>query len=983
MRQIIATTVASSSVIRRLLCTTAIASYLVSPASAADELSIALAGIEYGASVGSLLYTTSEDKRKIETAPDAFSKLALRVQAKINEGRASSNVVASYFAMQTTALTYAAALDPEPFSKGTAAVAAWGSKLAGDAITKSMLDQAQEQARSILAQGLKQSKLSNDQLRAMTPEQLRAKVGDFQIGGRKMREILADNPQALSMLEAESVDLATNIGVEALARSTAIGADVNAVKSKVSALQKNLKEYQDAMTSRLTTIEKGLGAVAESARVAHVKIDELKQQVGANTAAIQSLAAVSYSGWSTDQKLQAVQSGLFPEITGETRTKLTESLKAQQSFESAVANVQLAASSFGSLATIAGNLGVSSDVVQKLQGAQIVAGSVAKFATGDVLGGVAGLTSLVGLGAPDAAAQRHAETMQYLRQAFAQVNKKLDEIIDLQTRTLTAIVTLAKAQEEFRQQVTRQLDRIELTVLQNQQMLQSIVLQRWSGCYALFYGSTLNGQFLIPTRADLVSLLKTNNLSTWTADCYRTFTTFLDANVKPANWAGDIIAANDFPTEQIIGDAELQKAMKAYQSEKDRAYSTARAFLLRALQAPGSPPQALVLARLMQPTVDVNGALKLNNVLFKGETVDRFNAFKCNDADLLAAPLVDLLCVGVLSHSAKAPVKGRLQNILGAPLIGPNAFWLLDMGVSLSTVVEFANRSNDGTFRFVDPERLTTFVSTGPSPEMKTALGQGKGVELLGKLRWLSDAALLQQSLIYGDYLALLIEQCLYDPEKKALVTDPQDPERKTLVQLGLAAMKANPVLARNVLMLAMRHAVEDQQGGAAKAQAVSYQQTFFGLGLSDYISADTCGGLPFTKQKLTDMFPNFVFEYRATTDDHKSGRKKDCPLEVGEIISDDKASPGLGAGVSVGLADFYIKVPSPMTLARGAFEQTDGLRLALAYRDRVSQAFLDRTIAGTFKASVADASELQRAALASQFLGKAWTWNGREKSKQ
>jgi hypothetical protein len=131
---------------------------------------------------------------------------------------------------------------------------------------------------------------------------LRAKVRDLQIGGRKMHEIVEDNRKALAMLEAESVDLANRIGVENIARTTAIGADVNAVKNKVASLQKNLQSYQDEMFDRVGKVEVALGVLAQNTEVANVKLDALKQQVAVNTMAIQSLAAVSYSGWSMAQK---------------------------------------------------------------------------------------------------------------------------------------------------------------------------------------------------------------------------------------------------------------------------------------------------------------------------------------------------------------------------------------------------------------------------------------------------------------------------------------------------------------------------------------------------------------------------------------------------------------------------------------------------------------------------------------------------------
>jgi hypothetical protein len=134
--------------------------------------------------------------------------------------------------------------------------------------------------------------------------------------------------------------------------------------------------------------------------------------------------------------------------------------------------------------------------------------------------------------------------MSYLRSAFAEVNQKLDNIIDLQIKTLDAVAGLAKALDTVRTEVLEQLDRIETVVLQNQQLLQGLVLARWDDCHAVIYGTRLNGQFTIPDQSVLADVIGDGNLPSSASGCYRTLTTFLDAKVKPAAWAGGIIAAH-------------------------------------------------------------------------------------------------------------------------------------------------------------------------------------------------------------------------------------------------------------------------------------------------------------------------------------------------------------------------------------------------------------------------------------------------------
>jgi hypothetical protein len=62
-----------------------------------------------------------------------------------------------------------------------------------------------------------------------------------------------------------------------------------------------------------------------------------------------------------------------------------------------------------------------------------------------------------------------------------------------------------------------------------------------------------------------------------------------------------------------------------------------------------------------------------------------------------------------------------------------------------------------------------------------------------------------------------------------------------------------------------------------------------------------------------------------------------------------------LGWGASVKFESFYVKVPSPRVLSEGTYEFPPSLRVALAYRDRLNQAIIDRgttSLAGTNLAS-------------------------------
>lgn len=935
-------------------------------ANAADPTEVALSGLEFGGSIGKLLWTSVDTRNDVSRADaDRYSKLAVEIKQQIELGRASSGLIQSNFNLIATSLGYAAMVDPEPLSRAVAGVAAWGAKKTGDAIGAMVLDESQKEAKKILAQGLKNSGLSASEIKNMTPQELSERVGDLRIGNEKLRDVLKDQPDSLSLLQAHAIDIATDIGVEALYRAEGTAADVQVIRQDLADTKARIDAYQNEVEGHLSRLETQVSGLETATKIANDKLDVLKNQVQGNSAAIQALAEISYAGWTTSQKLQAVRGGLFPQLAGSQKEALIESLKADLERERLVFGAQQAAQDFGNLATIAGNIGLPPDAVKALQGAQHIATGVAKFASGDYLGAVASVTSLVGLGAPDAAAERHAAMMQYLAQEFALVNKKLDTVIELQVRTLEALEKLAEKQRIFRLEVLGQLDRIEDTVLRSELVLQAVLLSRWTECFSLINGTPLNSQFSIPSRAVLTEIVANQNAASYAGSCYFTMTSFLDAWVKTARWSGQIIAATNFPSDSIANNAALQTSWNAFQRQKNRAYISATAFMRNALpDAPGVP--AKYLARISQPVVNISYARELDALFEQPDLSQQFANFTCNQAGVLSQGLRDLICVGTVPNTVSRPIGTRWGELLDAALLGPHSIGLIDTGITLATLSDFARRTGATSFDFVRPEAIANFAQNGPTNELKEALRQHKGIDLLVKLQWLSESMVLQQSLAYGDFIAKLIERELYDPATKSLRSTAQTPSQ----QLALEAMRWNPVLARNVVMIAMRHSIEDSMGGLKQAEAVRHRQTYYHLALKDF--AQTCDGSSLARAKLGELFHNWSFEYRVTSAQKQDALLKGCPEELRPDLASNTPLPEFGAGVAVSFGDFYVVVPTPMELSSGIFEQSDSLRLALRYRDRVNQEIIDRTVLKTVK-SVVPASDAGRTAL--MLLNEGWDW--------
>ena len=928
-----------------LLASTAIACFFVpisGPALPADATDTAISTLELGGSIGKLVWTQVKyDNAITQAGANRYQVVALQVKNQIETGRAASEVVKGTLGAVGTTLTYAAVVDPEPLSKGIAGVAAWGAKKTGDALGQMVIDDTRDRARSILAGLLKNSGMTDDELKSMTPAQLHDKVADLKLGGATMRDVLKDDPDSLSMLQANAVDIATDIGVEAIARSTKAEEDVNVVQGDLAKMRDNINSYQKNVQSHLDDVADKLSNLKSATDLAAQSLSELNTAVGANSSAIRTLSEVSYSGWTTAQKLQAVQGGLFPDLSPAQKSALIKSLKAVQTQEKYVSDVQLAAQDLGNLAAIAKNVGLPADAVKGMQGAQIVATGVAQFATGNYLGAVASLTSLAGLAAPDAAAERQAAMMQYLQQQFAVINQKLDKIIDLQVQTLKAVEALSEQQQRFREKVLGQLDRIEDTILRDEQLLQAIVFDKWSDCRTVINGTVLNGQYEIPSKNALKQILSYNNIGKTLYECEYgkdELMSLLNNHVKPADWSGTIIADQNFPATYIPGDPSIQKSWNAFEFQKSNAFNRARDFVEAKLaNAPKLP--AKYLARFAHPVVDIEHSKDLAGVMERAEAVQRFDNFRCNQEDVLSKPIAQLVCYGQVEGAAAPPLNNRWHDLLNAALIGPHGMTVIDTGITVAKLSNFGKLDPGVAFRMVDPKDIESLPQKGMSDDLRASVDERKDIELLEKLALLAEAAVLQQSIAYGNYTAELVEQALYDPKTRAVAIDPASIEQTK----ALEAMKGNPVLARNAVMLAMRHAIADSLGGSDVADAHRYRLTYYGLGLSDFKVPASCSADPndtgalTAKQKLKDLFPNWSFEYVVTAaqaSDPQQIQLKNCPQEFAPTA--DKPLPGRGVGVAVALGkDFYVLAPTPMQLLAGSYELNESLRLALAYRDR------------------------------------------------
>ncbi|KYK50348.1 hypothetical protein A1D31_39135 [Bradyrhizobium liaoningense] len=818
------------------------------------------------------------------------------------------------------------AVASDPTSKIPLFIAAYGAKKAGDELGQIMLDQAQQRFLSGVSGALKRENYTPDELNSMDHARLAEAIETAKIQEQAFRDVLQNEPDALELVKRSAFDRADNTSTAALLGISELKGDVQQIAAElgdtarqIESLQKETEGRLDVLTSQM----KEMHALAEESKRS---LNSLRQDVAASRKATQTLAQVSFLGWTTEQKLEAVKSDMFPDLTPTQASSLRRSLEADLKRETIARDTQRAARNIGEIANIASNLGVDPKVVTGLAIAQTGATAVAQYFSGDYIGMVSSATSLLGVGKPSAAAQQHKAMMGYLDEQFRQINQKLNEIIELQKQTLLALDQLAGEMRELRADVRR----VEFLVLLNHDLLKKLVQAEWEDCWSLV--GSMRGVLTITRRNTLVELLGDDGAKNAIQKCHGVFLAKLGRWRQARAWSEEIIDARQFATlpgeEADKPKSEAGEEYVKYIKALDATSGSVRVFLSSEPTVNASSPGRL-LARFSQPLVSKSES---DGVARELDSIEpKLKDFTCNRDKLLSVGLQNLICWGVERGRVAPPQANAWQELVAGTQLGPNAPYLIDLAIALSTLIDLAVTSETNTrWDFVSPDEID--ISSGVSRKLIAAVEQRKGLRLLQELSTLTDAYALQQSVLNGDYLAELLAEALYDPKDRTLVSklDPTTPNNRQAA--ALAVMKANPIVARNVVMLAMRRAL------AESGYILPDGETYYTLALNDYKGPPACLKDTYVTAKLSRLLPKWEFTYIAPPDERGTADKPGPLIQCAEQVDAEQ-----GWGLAVQFDGFYVKVPSPRILSEGTYEYPSSLRVALAYRERLNLALLDR----------------------------------------
>ncbi|MBY3220912.1 hypothetical protein [Rhizobium laguerreae] len=916
------------------------------------ELAVPL--LDFGVSTAKLVWLSTRQTELPEgMKPTMYSSLAIKVQQQINEGRAAAGVVGATFNLLSASTSYASVADPEPFSKIAARLVAYGAKKTGDYMTEEVLKQSGERARIILSEALKASHLTDVELHAMSHEQIASYVAGIKVGGQQLSSIL-DDPKNLRMVQDEMIDIVSDNALEALRRTDAIQLTVEDVKKDIAAARAEIDDVRTKLERRTSNIEHQMNDLNGAVEQNSTRLTELEGVVAEDHKALSAVAEISFSGWTTQQKLMAARADIIPGLEGAARDALIASLVAQQKQEKLISDVSSAATDLREIGAIATNLNLPPDIVQAVNTASTVATGAAQFFAGDYLGAISSVTSLMGMGKPDPAAERHSQMMQFLADQFAEVNRRLDTVIALQKQTIDLLGMLREEQQEFRNATLSKLNRIESITLTNDRILQAILKQEWRDCDSLTNNPTISGKYHLQDRAQLLKVLSDPVISQYAERCYRTMVGYLDARMLSADWAGLVISADAVPDRMTPQDDSTHSKVRALEHIDQRAYETAASLLLADFDADETRLRpARILAKVSQPMPNVELQESYAAALARDSVDSALVGFNCADRTALNVGLRELLCFR-RGGNAEFPSADRLPTLFRSAMLGPQVEHIVHVGLFLATFADLSYFDQDRELHLVFKEDIEEVSKGNITTNMEAARRARNGQKVLERLKILSEAFLLQQSIAYGDYTAKVAERALYDTATKTLNTAPNNPVMVGKAAAAVEAMRANPILARNVVLLAIRHAIAQSLGSMEVANRANFQRTRYRWAYDNFVRGNRCGVDELALSEWRGLLPGWEIIYEATEGERQTPGFQECPLSQSLYLGDDPERgndpplPGLGSGPAIKIADFYVQLPSSMELSIGRFEQPDSLLRAMAMRDEVSQAIAERTISET-----------------------------------
>ncbi|MBX5201040.1 hypothetical protein [Rhizobium sp. NZLR1] len=305
---------------------------------------------------------------------------------------------------------------------------------------------------------------------------LRDRAGGDQILADHARDLLSDTLVSTAGATLDTLDLQ--------------GRELSSLSDE---FYKFVDKSQDFETETIAALEKHtreIGAISsqvDDLTAAVADVDEQMKQQGKNQAFISDFI---FDQMAPDQKADGLQRGFMSERfacpTGERecagskmKASLVSRFRAEAQLKSSIATVSSIAGGLADVSTIARNLGIDSpDLNRAVEVGNAATNALAAYASGNPIGAVAAITGVF--------AQKRdpdAERFQVMMRALAQIDHKLDIIIENQKALMEAVNQLSVQLATDFQALNEHLAAIKWEQDRMSEAVRQLIWKDWRSCY--------------------------------------------------------------------------------------------------------------------------------------------------------------------------------------------------------------------------------------------------------------------------------------------------------------------------------------------------------------------------------------------------------------------------------------------------------------------------------------------------------------------
>lgn len=750
------------------------------------------------------------------------TELADRYREKVREATFASSLVRSNgetIITATQVLATSAGVGAAP-AAAIAAVARYGNSRFAESIAQ----EGKVRAVGLLSAGLQSMRKEDKKIfdALLTRNDLEGAVNLFDARTNRLSTLetqFRNDPEAGAVARTYLIQTLKETTSAAVIQAGKANAKATNVEIQFANYIKITKEFEKLVKEKFDVLEKNSEKLNSEIKSVANDLDSLQKDQAATAYQVGLFQDMLFDQQPPNIKLAMLQAGAKPGLSDDQRSKLQKYFEVEVRKQEILAAANDVVNVASNVNAIMMNLGIKdqrvSDAVRYGTAAN---NALAQAFSGNYLGSIATVSGFFGGAQEDPVQQQFYAAFAELKA----IQQKLDEIIELQKQTLLAIEHFSRQLADVEKRMQERLDNIEFELKVISEASKLIIWAPYQPCFDIWGHRgrpeyNFNETNLRFQSAKGVTALLANE---WghTFECSSKLRGLYSQLRYSANFDNPIrldfaeLKILEGPNDEgrIYKRGDLDSFLRGvYQPAVNLLEAS---WTERQQKKPGWGSFAGAFALLATPSASTK---ELRERMSKIDAIPTANPLSaCSANSLLSLRAKTLLCTNVSKfdakeHSALANEQMAVQRslrFLREPIIREQVGDLVKLSGFVANAADFAPGGSDKQPPY--------------TVEQLTKITYSYGREILDGALMMSDIAVAQQALIYGDLTAYFVFEKLWDAQQKRF-RKPQTQSEKWA--WNLLGNQDDPWLGRNVLMLILESSLRPCKRGPCKAEDIMY----------------------------------------------------------------------------------------------------------------------------------------------------------------